>query len=374
MGRVDQIENSLEMLGGVASLKEIYIVANKFEKTPEPSIRARIYENCKILDAYKGKDLFGSIYGKGEGVFSLKKYFKNDEDAKFIYELKQQRLKIWDKLKKKKKHSNSIIKKMNIHKGERGIYRDVNKTRFSIFKDGLTLSILDTGKIYDDVLTDTHLTYYYPDTATKNRDIGEVNSLKNIEKYNIPIFVVLGLAKDRSNKEIRLGYVKNHNDSQKNFLIEFKINKEQILSPKFEKIIEEQEEENENSLVLFINNFKGKTKTSIRRSNNQQLFNSNVFKYYDAKCAVCDLEYSLDAAHIIPVSNKGTDHKRNGLILCKNHHKAFDDNFFKINPKTMKIEFFHTKTKLRITKNNLNHLNKKPAKVFLEWRYKNYKI
>ena len=67
-------------------------------KTPQSSIRARIYENCKTLDAYNGEDLFRSIYGRGEGVFSLTRYFNNDEDAKFIYELKRERINVWENL------------------------------------------------------------------------------------------------------------------------------------------------------------------------------------------------------------------------------------------------------------------------------------
>ena len=147
---VEKLKLSLEMLGGVATLNDIYKVFKKIDKdsikTPQSSIRARIYENCKTLDAYNGEDLFRSIYGRGEGVFSLTNYFHNDEDAKFIYELKN-RIDIWEKLKKKKSRnsevivSNKLIKKLKIHKGERGIYRDVTNTRKSIFNNGLALSV-----------------------------------------------------------------------------------------------------------------------------------------------------------------------------------------------------------------------------------------
>jgi hypothetical protein len=46
------------------------------------------------------------------------------------------------------------------------------------------------------------LTYSYPDTKHESRDLGEINSLKISQKYNIPIFVLLGLKDDRSKKEI----------------------------------------------------------------------------------------------------------------------------------------------------------------------------
>ena len=105
---VEKLKLSLEMLGGVANLNDIYTVFKKVDKdsikTPQSSIRARIYENCKTLDAYNGEDLFRSIYGRGEGVFSLTSFFNNDNDAKFIYELKKERIKIWQKLRKKKNY------------------------------------------------------------------------------------------------------------------------------------------------------------------------------------------------------------------------------------------------------------------------------
>ena len=376
---VEKIKVSLEMLGGVSSLKDIYSVFTQVNieesAVPQPSIRARIYENCKTLDAYKGEDLFGSVYGRGEGIFSLRKFFISDLDAKFIYELKKSRIELWNKLVKKKTRGNKVFissklnKKLNIHKGERGIYRDVKNTRLSIYKDGLALSVLDTGKIYDDVLTDTHLEYHYPTTSQKTTDIGEINSLKAAEKYNLPIFVVLGLEKDSSKKELRFGYVKNHNDQQKMILIEFAKDKKLILSPKFEEVIEAND--NEDELPLFDTNRKNGKSYSKRRENNQPKFRSDVFNYYNNECAVCGINLFLDAAHIIPVKNRGIDHKKNGIILCKNHHTAFDDNLFKIIPNNFKIEFIEDQSNLRIKKTDIKHLKNKPAKKYLEWRYKN---
>ena len=376
---VEKIKVSLEMLGGVASLKDIYLVFKQINKdgskVPQSSIRGRIYENCKTLDRYKGEDLFGSVYGKGEGVFSLRKFFTSDLDAKFIYELKKSQIELWNKSVKKKTSGNKVIisteyKELNIHKGERGIYRDVKNTRLSIHEDGLTLSVLDTGKIYDDVLTDTHLEYHYPATSQKTTDIGEINSLKAAEKYNLPIFVVLGLEKDSSKKELRFGYVKNHNDQQKMILIEFVNDKKLILSPKFEEVFEVNE--NEDELPLFDTNRKKGKGYSKRRENNQPKFRSDVFNYYNNECAVCGINLFLDAAHIIPVKNRGIDHKKNGIILCKNHHTAFDDNLFKILPNNFKIEFIEDQSNLRIKKTDIKHLKNKPAKKYLEWRYKNY--
>ena len=379
---VEKLKLSFEMLGGVAKLNDIYKVFKKIDKDTTKNstkiIRNHIYYNCKTLDRFNGEDLFRSIYGRGEGVYSLTHYFNNDEDAKFIYELKRERIKVWEKLKRKKIKdqrviiNNKLIKKLKIHKGERGIYRDVTNTRKSIFKDGLTLSVLDTGKIYDDVLTDSHLEYHYPTTEQRTTDLGEINSLKEAEKYNLPIFIVLGVNTETSKKELRFGYIKNHNDQQKTILIEFDNNKELILTPKYENYIDTHISEDE--LPLFQKR-KKKNILAKSRANNQPKFRADVFNYYQNECAVCGIKLFLDAAHIIPIENYGTDNKENGIILCKNHHKAFDDNYIKINPTSLRLEISkdNDEKTLRINKENLKHLKNKPAFKYLKWRYENYK-
>ena len=160
--------------------------------------------------------------------------------------------------------------------------------------------------------------------------------------------------------------------NQKTFLIEFKNEKKQIAVPK-EEVIENQQE-SEGELELFNANRKRKTTTSSSRGNNQPKFSSDLFRYYENKCAVCDINYFLDAAHIIPVKNYGIDHKLNGLILCKNHHKAFDDAFFKIHYETLNIEVIKgNKDSLKISRESIKHLTNKPGKKYLEWRYFKYK-
>jgi hypothetical protein len=374
---LDRVISSLESLGGVAKLKDIYFAykeistPKEISKTFDRSIQARIEENSESSDAFKGKDIFRTLYGKGKGVWYLKDKFKDLDEAKFIYEFKAKNLELWEEVSKNKRHSNEFVRDIKkIHRGERGIYRDLSKTRKLSFEDGICQSILDTGRKYDDILTDSYLTYYYPDTSHKSRDVGEINSLKISQKYNIPIFVVLGSDEDTKTKEIRLGYVQSFNDVQKSFLISFIEDNKRIINP-IENIIEEQKDETD---VLFDDTRQRKKTLSSNRNNNQPKFNFDVFKYYQNQCAVCDINYFLEAAHIIPVKNRGTDNKKNGIILCKNHHKAFDDMFFRINYQNYNIEILkENKVSLKILRDNINHLTNKPGNIFLEWRYKNYK-
>lgn len=61
-------------------------------------------------------------------------------------------------------------------------------------------------------------------------------------------------------------------------------------------------------------------------------FRSLVIGKYNNKCAVCrcSVPELLEAAHIKAVKDGGNDSKRNGICLCRNHHKAFDSDLLKL--------------------------------------------
>ena len=69
------------------------------------------------------------------------------------------------------------------------------------------------------------------------------------------------------------------------------------------------------------------------RVQRDQRFATAVRKAYHEKCSLCEVGYrvrgrvlGLEAAHIIPVSARGTSADiRNGMLLCRNHHVLFDE-------------------------------------------------
>lgn len=69
-------------------------------------------------------------------------------------------------------------------------------------------------------------------------------------------------------------------------------------------------------------------------------FRESVFRYHgQIQCAVCSVsvETLVQAAHIVPVKDGGADVPDNGLPLCANHHLAFDQHLWSIDPMTRKI-------------------------------------
>lgn len=71
-------------------------------------------------------------------------------------------------------------------------------------------------------------------------------------------------------------------------------------------------------------------------------FRKKVFaKYPKPHCVICgiDCDEILEAAHIVAVSDGGTDDAENGVCLCRNHHRLFDNKRFFIDLAT---ETIHT--------------------------------
>ena len=66
----------------------------------------------------------------------------------------------------------------------------------------------------------------------------------------------------------------------------------------------------------------------------QNIFRKNMLIAYHHRCAITnvDIVEALEAAHIIPVSENGTDQKDNGLCLRADIHQLFDSGHLRINP------------------------------------------
>jgi putative restriction endonuclease len=81
-----------------------------------------------------------------------------------------------------------------------------------IAANGVTVSLLHTGKHYPDDISEDGLIYHYPKTARPpSRDAAEVAATKNAANLNLPIFVVLPGETDRT-RRVRLGWVEDWDD------------------------------------------------------------------------------------------------------------------------------------------------------------------
>jgi putative restriction endonuclease len=246
------------------------------------------------------------------------------------------RLQTWHQLKALENAQNLspdlLREQFRIYRGAAGIWCDKGRTSaVSGDEFGITISVLHTGKSYPDDVGDDSIIYHYPKTDRPGTtDLNEINATKNAKKFNVPIFIITHAKKNDKLRDVRFGYVIEWNDANKTFLIEFSQTGELqvVLTP----AIDEQPFElsyNDDRIL--------RTSNSSRRN---PIFRFNVLKRYGSKCAVCSMTIDnlLSAAHIVPKgSSYSNDDPRNGIVLCHNHHNAFDTHLFGIHPDTKKI-------------------------------------
>ena len=79
----------------------------------------------------------------------------------------------------------------------------------------------------------------------------------------------------------------------------------------------------------------------LLEANKNKNLGKKVLSKYGTVCSCCDIaiETLIEAAHIIPVENKGNDDAVNGIPLCPTHHTAFDNFLFTINPSDNSIVY-----------------------------------
>ena len=113
----------------------------------------------------------------------------------------------------------------------------------------------------------------------------------------------------------------------------------------------------------------------VKKREGQHRFRNQLFEMYGASCAFCDFDVSvaLEAAHIVPKHEEGTDDPRNGLVLCAVHHRIFDANAVGIKPDlTIVPRKDYDLERLRITRQSLSHLNSSPHSDALQWRWERF--
>lgn len=258
----------------------------------------------------------------------------------------------------------STIRDARVYGGAQGIWVDKTITgRLSPDGQGATVSILHTGQHYPDDLSEDGLIYHYPTTQRPpNRDVAEVQATKNAAALALPIFVILPGVESSGKRRVRVGWVVDFDDGNKQFLILFGEHRR----PEYQSAVIA-----EAPFVLIGGTASGKTKAKTRPG--QQQFRFQVLAKYGCKCAVCAINHPhlLKAAHICGKAHNGCDDWRNGLPLCSTHHDAFDAHLFAIHPDTLVISTMPGVSSLDIgiTAKILDPVRQKPHPAALSWRF-----
>lgn len=261
----------------------------------------------------------------------------------------------------------SVLRELGFNGGAQGIWVDKSRTG-QLMEDGIAVSLTHSGQSYPDAWSEDGVIYHYPDTKRyEGRDRSEVEATKNAGKSGLPVFVITWAK--HSLRNVHIGWVVDWDDDSKRFLVLF----DQELKPDIKSALPGTESNLEESAFTLFHPEAGSKRTVMGRKN-QQRFNFEVFKRYGSKCAVCDLDILplLQAAHLVPKEEKGSDDPRNGLVLCANHHLAFDSYLFAIHPENLEICYPPSGpgvSGLKIVHKNINHLARLPHTEALKWRY-----
>ena len=115
-----------------------------------------------------------------------------------------------------------FLRRLRVYGGAQGIWVDkVVTAPVASTAGSVCVSILHTGRHYPDDLSDDGVIYHYPETGRQpGRDAAEVEATKEAARLRLPIFVILPSASP-SRREVRLGWVTEWDDENKQFLILF---------------------------------------------------------------------------------------------------------------------------------------------------------
>ena len=352
---IDAIEKDIKRLGWPPrNNSTTYDVLYEGERYPPKIVvmYANDYANGKLFDVnnFSGGEATTNRFFRARGFTIVPKKENNpkfeDKSPKDLYLASQyssaitteikSRLQIWQQLKALDNAQNLspdlLREQLRIYRGAAGIWCDKGRTSaLSGDEFGITISVLHTGKSYPDDVGDDSIIYHYPVTDRPGTtDLNEITATKNAKKFNVPIFIITHAKKNDKLRDVRLGYVVEWNDANKTFLIEFSQTGE--LQAVLPSPVDDQ------PFALSYNDDRVlRTSNSPRRN---PIFRFNVLKRYGSKCAVCSMTIDnlLSAAHIVPKgSSYSNDDPRNGIVLCHNHHDAFDAHLFGIHPETKKI-------------------------------------
>lgn len=257
----------------------------------------------------------------------------------------------------------AFVRQLGVYGGAQGIWVDKVRTAH-VASEGVTVGILHTGEHYPDDLSAEGMIYHYPTTRrSAGRDISEVEATKNSLRLDLPIFVVLPGERSAQKRTVRLGWVRDYDDLNRQFLILFG-DQPPLCDP-----VPPQD----GPFALQTTGNQSRKLQSVASRSSQQTFRFNIFAKYGAKCAVCRISHStlLAAAHICGKRDRGTDDWRNGLPLCATHHAAFDAHLFAIEPSTHELvcKPGTTAEQIGLASNRVDLLSSLPHREALLWRW-----
>lgn len=289
-----------------------------------------------------------------------------DGNEPLIRAERARRIELWDEFHRRGGPDGvepRVIRDLRLHGGQHGVFRDLELTRsLTTSGRGVAVGLLYTGLSYADDLFDDGLIYHYPVTSRGQRDRNEVAAMKACAEHSLPVFVVITPSRRATTRDVRLGWVSGYDDETGQFLISFGGAEPSSLG------------DDDDSRAFELRMSRSSRRSQVRLRSGQGRFRFAVTRRYGNVCAFCSISEPklLEAAHLCPVEQNGSDDPRNGLIMCLTHHKAFDAGLLRVDPESRTLHGGSGVVDLRsigVTVSSLDHLRRQPHPEALRWAW-----
>lgn len=261
-----------------------------------------------------------------------------------------------------------VLRAFGVYGGGQGIWMDKARTE-AVHEGGITMGVLHTGAHYPDEISDNDVIYHYPTTGRgPGRDESEVAATKAAAALKLPIFVIAKPTPRSSVRIVRLAWVEGWEDRSRIFLITFGESRPKHLLTA----------DNSDDQPFSLTGSRSRSsQRNVRERPGQRRFKLRVFQRYGPRCPLSGIAVPemIEAAHLRPDAEDGTDDPRNGLPLNAALHRAYDAHLFAIEPETHSVVTRPqgpTAEELGIVTPHLRELPRRPHVEALRWRYREW--
>ncbi|MCX5035337.1 HNH endonuclease [Streptomyces coelicoflavus] len=260
------------------------------------------------------------------------------------------------------------LRDYDVYGGGQGIWLDASRTR-RVHEGGITVAVLHTGAHYPDDLGEESVLYHYPRTNRQaGRDASEIAATKVAAQLRLPVFVIAKPAPRSAVRIVRLAWVEGWEDESEQFLISYGGEAPtQVLG----------RDQSDQEPFELEGNRRRIRQRNVQVRPDQARFKLRVFQRYGPRCPLTGIAVPqmIEAAHLRPVEDDGTDDPRNGLPLSAGLHRAFDAGLFAIHPDSLEVVTRSggpTVRDLHIAVPHLRDLDRKPHREALAWRFERW--
>lgn len=309
--------------------------------------------------AARDRDLWHAVLqAAGAHVIALSRWTVADE--------RRWRLDAWEAMQSRTPLTSRWLRGRALLGGQQGVWVDKLRTRH-LAPEGVAVSVLHTGRHYADDLHKGKILYSYPHTSRPPaRDANEIAAVKNAGELGLPLFVIAEAPGGA--RVVELAWVVAYDDSAEAFLMEFaeaKPNASDFSPP-------------DESAPFTLTGSRPRRHVEREIAERDPEFKFRVLRRYESACAVTGVAVTevLDAAHVVPVDEGGTDDERNGLLLTATLHRALDAHLWAIEPKTLRLVTRRsgpTLADLHVDVHELRNGAPPPHPEAVDWRYRRFR-